>query len=77
MLILLNKFGAEDMTKLSAEAKQHIIDKVPESGLLDVAKNEALDAILIMEKIVETIGWDLDYSAIKLPHEDLSYLKEN
>ncbi|QHI38274.1 hypothetical protein IMCC3317_36640 [Kordia antarctica] len=74
---LLNKFSAEDLTKLNKEAKQHIIDKVPQSGLLESAKKEALDAILIIEKIVETIGWELDYSEITLPEEDISYLKKN
>ncbi|EDP98164.1 DUF4230 domain-containing protein [Kordia algicida OT-1] len=74
---LLNKFGAEDLTKLNKEAKQHIIDRVPESGLIESAKKEALDAILIIEKIVQTIGWKLDYSEITLPEEDISYLKNN
>ena len=73
---LLNKFGAEDLTKLNQEAKQHIIDKVPESGLLQIARKEALDAILIIEKIVETIGWEVDYSEITLPEDDLVYLKK-
>ena len=74
---LLNKFGAEGLTKLNQEAKQHIIDKVPQSGLLKIAKKEALDAILIIEKIVETIDREMDYSEITLPEEDLSYLKKN
>lgn len=73
---LLNKFGADDLTKLNQEAKQHIIDKVPESGLLEMARKEALDAILIIEKIVETIGWQVDYSEITLPEDDLKYLKK-
>lgn len=74
---LLNKFGADDLTKLNQEAKQHIIDKVPQSGLLELAKKEALDAILIIEKIVETIGWKMDYSEIILPEDDMKYLKKN
>ncbi len=74
---LLNKFGAEDLTKLNQEAKQHIIDKVPQSGLLEIAKKEALDAILIIEKIVETIGWEMDYSEITLPEDDITYLNKN
>ncbi|WP_046755063.1 DUF4230 domain-containing protein [Kordia jejudonensis] len=72
---LLNKFGAEDLTALNKEAKQYIIDKVPDSGLIETAKREALDAILIIEKIVETIGWELDYSKLALLEDDISYLK--
>lgn len=63
---LFNKFEASDLTSLHQEAKQHIKDKVPESGLFQVAQKEALDAILLIESIVETIGWTLDYTALKI-----------
>ena len=61
-----NKFEATDLTDLHKEAKQHIQDKIPESGLFNVAKKEALEAILLIENIVETIGWKLDYSTLKM-----------
>ena len=61
-----NRFEATDLTNLSEEAKQHIRDKVPESGLYNVAKKEALESLLLVENIVETIGWSLDYSALKI-----------
>ncbi|MCL6293942.1 DUF4230 domain-containing protein [Jejuia spongiicola] len=70
---LFNKFEATDLTDLHTEAKQHIKDKIPESGLIQVAQKEALETILLMETIVETIGWKLDYSALKL--EDASVKK--
>ncbi|WP_298513424.1 DUF4230 domain-containing protein [uncultured Kordia sp.] len=72
---LFNKFSADDLTKLNQEAKQHIIDKVPESGLLITAKQEALNAILVIQKIVETIGWKLDYSEITLPEDEVNQLE--
>ncbi|WP_298494106.1 DUF4230 domain-containing protein [uncultured Algibacter sp.] len=61
-----NKFEANDLTGLHNEAKQHIQDKIPESGLIQVAQKEALEAILLIETIVETIGWKLDYSALEI-----------
>lgn len=63
---LFNKFEASDLTDLNTAAKQHIKDKIPESGLFQTAQNEALEAILLIETIVETIGWKLDYSALKI-----------
>lgn len=63
---LFNKFDSSDLTGLHQEAKQHIKDKVPESGLIQVAQKEALDTILLIENIVETIGWTLDYSVLKI-----------
>ena len=61
-----NKFDASDLTGLNQEAKQHIQEKIPESGLIQIAQKEALETISLMETIVETIGWKLDYSALKI-----------
>ena len=63
---LFNAFTPEDMTALNKEAKTHIREKIPDSGLMDSARHEALEAILLMEKIVETIGWTLNYEDLKL-----------
>ncbi len=66
---LFNKFASDDLTELNKEAKQHILEKIPESGLIETAKKEALEAILIIESIVETIGWKLDYSALEIENK--------
>ncbi|WP_298237740.1 DUF4230 domain-containing protein [uncultured Algibacter sp.] len=72
---LFNKFEATDLTDLHNEAKIHIQDKIPESGLIQVAQKEALETILLMETIVETIGWQLDYSALKIDAKKQELLK--
>jgi len=59
-----NPFTASDLTDINKEAKKHIVDKIPESGLLDEASKQALETIQLMEKLVETINWKLDYSAL-------------
>lgn len=61
-----NKFEASDLTGLNQEAKLHIQEKIPESGLIQMAQKEALETISLMETIVETIGWKLDYSALEI-----------
>ena len=63
---MFNKFEASDLTELHVKAKQHIQDKVPESGLFNVAKSEAIEAIQLIESIVQTIGWTMDYSALEI-----------
>ncbi|MEM8845704.1 MAG: DUF4230 domain-containing protein [Bacteroidota bacterium] len=73
---LFNSFKPEDLTKLNMEAKEHIKQKIPESGLMETARKEALQAVLVVEKIVETIGWTLDYSALEITTEDIQLLKE-
>lgn len=63
---IFNAFTPEDMTALNREAKAHIRDKIPDSGLMETARHEALEAVLLMEKMVETIGWKLDYESLVL-----------
>jgi len=72
---MFNKFQANDLTDLHNEAKCHIREKVPQSGLFQIAQNEALDSILIIEGIVQTIGWKLDYSALKIENDNAQKLK--
>lgn len=63
----MNKFSSEDLTKVNKEAKEHILQKIPESDLMQTASQEALEAIVLMENLVATIGWKLDYTALALP----------
>lgn len=72
---MFNKFEASDLTELHTKAKEHIMDKIPESGLYNVAKVEALEAIQLIENLVQTIGWKLDYSALKIEGEEKKLLK--
>ena len=61
-----NPFTASDLTEINREAKQHIIDKIPSSGLLSEASMQALETIKLMEKLVETINWKLDFTALEV-----------
>jgi hypothetical protein len=67
---MFNKFEAADLTELHTNAKAHIMDKIPESGLYNVARQEALEAIQLIENLVQTIGWKLDYSALKIEEKE-------
>ncbi|MDO6599442.1 DUF4230 domain-containing protein [Tenacibaculum sp. 1_MG-2023] len=73
---MLNKFDASDLTALNKEAKEHILNKIPESNLMETASKEALEAIHLMGNLVETIGWSLDYSQLELPMSTQKKLKE-
>jgi len=74
---LFNKFDSSDLTELNTKAKDHVMSKIPNSGLLDTAKNEAIEAVLIIQNIVETIGWTLDYQDLLLPQSDKMKLEAN
>ncbi|MFD0863866.1 DUF4230 domain-containing protein [Sungkyunkwania multivorans] len=72
---LFNRFDHEDLSTLNKEAKQHILNKIPESGLMETAKKEALDAVLMIENMVQAIGWQLDYSALELNANEQKRIK--
>jgi Protein of unknown function (DUF4230) len=63
---VFNKFSPEEISNLQIDAKQFILDKIPDSSLMESAKKEAVVAISIMQNIVETIGWNLDTKALEL-----------
>ncbi len=65
-----NPFTTSDLTDINRDAKKHIVDKIPQSGLIEKARQEALGTILLIEKIVETIGWKLDYTALTTDVKD-------
>jgi len=71
----LNPFTATDLTEINKEAKQFIIDKIPESGLLESAKKEALTTIALMESLAGAIGWELDYTALQVKAQDIASQK--
>jgi len=73
---LFNSFSSEDLTKVNQEAKNHIKQMIPESGLMQTARKEALQAVLLVEKIVETIGWNLDYSSLEITNREKQLLEE-
>ncbi len=61
-----NPLTSTDLTEINKEAKQHIVDKIPNSGLYKTASQQALDTIILIQKLVETIGWQLNYDAMKI-----------
>ena len=71
---LFNKFDAADLTGLNKEAKTFIDEKIPESSLLNTANKEALDTILMIEQLLETSGWKLNYSQLVLPNSETKKL---
>lgn len=71
---LLNKFDSADLTELNKEAKEHVLKKIPASNLLKTANKEALQAILLMQSLAETIGWQVDTSALEIPDTEKKLL---
>lgn len=60
-----NKFAASDLSDLNKKVKINIEDKIPESDLLVSATSKALETVKIIEQMVSTFGWKLDYNGLK------------
>ena len=71
----LNPFTSNDLTEINKEAKQYIIDKIPQSGLINEARKEALKTILLAESLAASIGWKIDYTALELANNEAANKK--
>ncbi len=69
-----NKFAAVDLGELNKKVKINIEEKIPDSELLLSAKSKALDTVKIIEQMVSTFGWKLNYNDIAF--KDTIKLKE-
>ncbi len=63
---LFNKFAAADLSELNKKVKQNIQEKIPNSDLLLSANTKALETVKMIEQLVSTFGWQLDYSELQL-----------
>lgn len=73
---LFNSFSPEDLTALNSDAKKHIREKIPQSGLMTTARSEVLEALLVMESIVATIGWKLSYPELTISQEERAAIEQ-
>ena len=73
---LFYAFTPDDLTQITKEAKENLLNKIPQSGLMEQARKEAREAVLLIEKLVETIGWKLDYSALEIPANNKNFIEE-
>ncbi|MDY7395793.1 DUF4230 domain-containing protein [Aureibaculum sp. 2210JD6-5] len=60
-----NKFAASDLSNLNKKVRTNIEEKIPESDLLTSATSKALETVKIIEQMVSTFGWKLDYKGLK------------
>lgn len=64
---IFNKYNAEDLSKISKDTKAYIIEKLPESGLYNLALEQATETLMVIDNLVATFGWKLNYDTLKLP----------
>jgi hypothetical protein len=68
---LFNKFEASDLSELNRKVKVNIEEKIPDSDLLISAKSKALETVKIIEQMVGTFDWKLDYKGLEFKKKPL------
>ncbi len=56
---IINKFSETDLTNMNKKSKDFIREKVENSHLVLIAKNQASDTISLIRQLIESVGWEL------------------
>lgn len=57
---LFNSFSPQELTSVSAKAKQQVLDKVPQSGLFQEAEKQREEVVKVVRALAESAGWTLE-----------------
>nr|WP_319512352.1 DUF4230 domain-containing protein [uncultured Draconibacterium sp.] len=63
---IINKINATDLTNMNKRSKEFIREKVEQSHLVQIAKNQANDTIGIVRQLIESVGWEFTAEHQKL-----------
>ena len=64
---LFNSFSPQELSALNKEAKQVILDKIPQSGLLEAAAERRTEMLVVLRALVESAGWKLQVEGEAAP----------
>lgn len=56
---MINKFSETDLTNMNKKSKDFIREKVENSHLVLIAKNQANDSVSLIRQLIESVGWEL------------------
>ena len=56
---IINKFSETALTNMNKKSKDFIREKVENSHLVLIAKNQASDTIALIRQLIESVGWEL------------------
>ena len=70
---IINKINEADLTNMNKRSKEFIREKVEESHLVQIAKDQATDTIALVQQLIESVGWQFEaehrkISAAKVKH---------
>jgi uncharacterized protein YneF (UPF0154 family) len=57
---IINKLNESDLTNMNKRSKEFIREKVEESHLVQIAKDQANDTIALVQRLIESVGWEFE-----------------
>jgi hypothetical protein len=67
---MINKFSELDLNKVNKKSKEFIREKIEQSYLFDIARNQATDTMGVIHQLIDSVGWSLEAEEIKLPRPE-------
>lgn len=63
---IINKINEADLTNMNKRSKEFIREKVEQSHLVQIAKDQANDTIALVQQLIESVGWQFEAEHRKL-----------
>ena len=63
---IINKINEADLTNMNKRSKEFIREKVEQSHLVQIAKDQANDTISLVQQLIESVGWQFEAEHRKL-----------
>lgn len=71
---IINKINESDLTNMNKRSKEFIREKVEESHLVQIAKDQATDTIALVQQLIESVGWQFEAEHRKISSSKVKQL---
>ena len=74
---IINKINEADLTNINKRSKEFIREKVEQSHLVQIAKDQANDTISLVQQLIESVGWQFEAEHHKLSATKVKEILKN
>nr|WP_319569621.1 DUF4230 domain-containing protein [uncultured Draconibacterium sp.] len=74
---IINKINEADLTNMNKRSKEFIREKVEQSHLVQIAKDQANDTISLVQQLIESVGWQFEAEHRKLSATKVKEILKN
>ena len=74
---IINKINEADLTNMNKRSKEFIREKVEQSNLVQIAKDQANDTISLVQQLIESVGWQFEAEHRKLSATKVKEILKN